>query len=276
MFATKTLLSECPRCADDHARKYSTRDIEDEKRKLVDENKKLQDAIAKHEEEKRRAVEEAMKLKTAAHRQAEHLSKLLRIKMTIVGDTSVGKSCLVACMINESKESFQMHENRTIEAAFNHLPPRATLNGIKADVQVWDTAGQARYDILKPMYLRGSNLVYVVFALNTRDSLERAEYFIQVAKRAAREDATVVLVGNKSDDMANRCISYDEGLKLQRETGIDFYFEVSARTRENLEESFQTVLDHLIDKHGYKLQKEQSSGVVIAPPPPGQVKSSCC
>jgi len=51
----------------------------------------------------------------------------------------------------------------------------------------------------------------------------------------------MVLVGNKSDDTANRKVTYDEAWKLCEELGCLAYYETSARDAINVDDVFYTV-----------------------------------
>lgn len=56
------------------------------------------------------------------------------------------------------------------------------------------------------------------------------------------EDVNVVLVGNKVDLESKRKVSYEEGVALSKEFGVEF-FEVSARKDTNVKESFRCLAE---------------------------------
>ena len=42
----------------------------------------------------------------------------------------------------------------------------------KVKLELWDTAGQARYESLRPLYFRGAWVVFLVFDVTNRSSFE--------------------------------------------------------------------------------------------------------
>ncbi len=50
----------------------------------------------------------------------------------------------------------------------------------------------------------------------------------------------VFLIGNKCDLNENRKVTYEEGLKFQQESKIDFFTETSAKIKHNTAEAFES------------------------------------
>ena len=82
-----------------------------------------------------------------------------KLKMVILGDSGVGKSCLLTRYVNNIYSEFF---TSTIGAAF------MTKNiDDKFRVDIWDTAGQERYRSLIPMYLKGAHIILLVLSSDT-------------------------------------------------------------------------------------------------------------
>mmetsp|Transcript_16049 Transcript_16049/g.43424 ORF Transcript_16049/g.43424 Transcript_16049/m.43424 type:complete len:115 (+) Transcript_16049:38-382(+) len=84
-------------------------------------------------------------------------SETVEAKVVVLGDTGVGKTCLVFRFI-EGK--FQSHGASTIGASF--MVKKMTLDGAKLTLQIWDTAGQERFRSMAPMYYRGAAAAILV------------------------------------------------------------------------------------------------------------------
>ncbi len=52
-------------------------------------------------------------------------------------------------------------------------------------------------------------------------------------------------MGNKADELSNRAVSFEEGKELASSLGIPF-FEVSAKSGEDVEMTFQCLLDTVV------------------------------
>ena len=80
--------------------------------------------------------------------------------MIIIGDTGVGKSCLLKrIMSNEFKEEFQV----TIGAEFGTF-------GMKVDskilnLQIWDTAGQESFRSVTRIFYKGAHFVILTYGI---------------------------------------------------------------------------------------------------------------
>ncbi|CDJ43767.1 RAB5C, member RAS oncogene family, related [Eimeria tenella] len=75
--------------------------------------------------------------------------KVLHFKLVLLGNTSVGKSCLV---VRFAKDEFYEYQESTIGAAF--MTQSVDLGDCVVKFEIWDTAGQERYRSLAPMYYR--------------------------------------------------------------------------------------------------------------------------
>ena len=77
-------------------------------------------------------------------------SNVVRLKLVLLGEASVGKSSLV---LRFARGQFISSHEPTIGAAF--LTQTLDLDDHTVKFEIWDTAGQERYHSLAPMYYRG-------------------------------------------------------------------------------------------------------------------------
>ena len=88
----------------------------------------------------------------------DHLFKLI-----IIGDTGVGKSCLMKrVMDNEFKQEHQV----TIGVEFGSFGLKINNQVIK--LQIWDTAGQESFRSVTRIFYRGAHCVFLTYDI-TRD-----------------------------------------------------------------------------------------------------------
>ncbi len=176
-------------------------------------------------------------------------------KVVLLGDTSVGKSCLANRFVNDSFFEFQ---EPTIGAAF--MTRNLEVGNYNIRYEIWDTAGQERYRSLAPMYYRGAMAAVVVYDITQEDSFKGAKTWIHEIKKKGRNDCIIVLVGNKSD--------LEDKRKVQKEGVYEYvhnekilYFEASAKSGDNVEHIFYII--------GEKLPKDtqyHSTNIKIDPP----------
>ena len=84
--------------------------------------------------------------------------------------------------------------------------------------------------------------------METLDSLDKVNQWIEEIKENNNEDSILVLVGNKSDLTPKRRIEREEIEQYCKNNGIEDYFETSAKSGENVHEVFKMVVNKLFIK----------------------------
>ncbi|KAL0417825.1 UNVERIFIED_CONTAM: Ras-related protein RABE1c [Sesamum radiatum] len=136
------------------------------------------------------------------------------IKLLLIGDSGVGKSCL---LLRFSDGSFTTSFITTIGIDFKIRT--VELDGKRIKLQIWDTAGQERFRTI------------------TTD----IRNWIRNIEQHASDNVNKILVGNKADmDESKRAVPTSKGQALADEYGIKF-FETSAKTNLNVEEVFFSI-----------------------------------
>jgi len=162
-------------------------------------------------------------------------------KLVLLGDSSVGKSCLVAQFVRGEFHDFQ---EPTIGAAF--LTATIALDDTSSSsvrLEIWDTAGQERYRSLAPMYYRGAAAAIVVFDLTSQESFTGAKSWVKELQRRGDANVVIALAGNKLD-VDGRVVEKEEATAFAEENGI-IYMETSAKTAHNVRELFVAVARRL-------------------------------
>nr|KJB66438.1 hypothetical protein B456_010G140100 [Gossypium raimondii] len=177
------------------------------------------------------------------------------IKLLLIGDSGVGKSCL---LLRFSDGSFTTSFITTIGIDFKIRT--IELDGKRIKLQIWDTAGQERFRTI------------------TTD----IRNWIRNIEQHASDNVNKVLVGNKADmDESKRAVPTSKGQALADEYGIKF-FETSAKTNLNVEEVFFSIArdikqrladsDSKAEPNTIKInQQDQAAGDAANAP-----KSGCC
>lgn len=105
------------------------------------------------------------------------------IKVVVVGDSGVGKTCL---MLRFVKDEFVSSTRATIgmdfctrQLAINSLNTAESSTVQRLTVQVWDTAGQEQYQSLTATYYRKAGGVMIVYDSNSRASFESLDKWLQ-------------------------------------------------------------------------------------------------
>ncbi|KAK4705818.1 hypothetical protein P7C70_g388, partial [Phenoliferia sp. Uapishka_3] len=153
-------------------------------------------------------------------------------KMLLIGDSGVGKSCLLLRFCDDAwTPSFITtigidFKIRTIE-----------LEGKRIKLQIWDTAGQERFRTITTAYYRGAMGILLVYDVTDERSFNNIRTWHANVEQHASEGVNKVLIGNKCDWTDKKVITEQQGQELADELGLR-YLETSAKTNINVEEAF--------------------------------------
>eukprot|EP00698_Gefionella_okellyi_P018074 TRINITY_DN5391_c0_g1_i3.p1 TRINITY_DN5391_c0_g1~~TRINITY_DN5391_c0_g1_i3.p1 ORF type:complete len:438 (+),score=114.47 TRINITY_DN5391_c0_g1_i3:168-1481(+) len=165
------------------------------------------------------------------------------VKLVLLGPDMSGKSAL---MTRFCESKFLDTYLATIGVEFMirtvSFADQPQLSGEDNNVkmQIWDSAGQERFQSISFNWYRKVEAFAVVYDMTNRQSFERALLVhdsLQRCKTAGSEYQNVVLVANKSDLAAQRAVSTHEGIMAARALKW-LYVETSAFTGENVETLF--------------------------------------
>eukprot|EP00345_Euplotes_harpa_P003759 CAMPEP_0168330238 /NCGR_PEP_ID=MMETSP0213-20121227/7599_1 /TAXON_ID=151035 /ORGANISM="Euplotes harpa, Strain FSP1.4" /LENGTH=209 /DNA_ID=CAMNT_0008333745 /DNA_START=16 /DNA_END=641 /DNA_ORIENTATION=- len=163
-------------------------------------------------------------------------------KMVLIGDSSVGKSCL---LIRFADDDFTENYVTTIGVDFRFRTLRIEDYSVK--LQIWDTAGQERYRTITNAYYRGADGIIVVFDLTNKESFVAVKDWLDEVRKCAPEDTLIIVFANKSDMYEDRQVSEEDIKNFKEKTGLDV-IETSAKSADNVEKGFLSLTVKLIDK----------------------------
>ncbi|CAD8043459.1 unnamed protein product [Paramecium primaurelia] len=165
-------------------------------------------------------------------------------KFIIVGDTNVGKSCL---LLQFTDSRFRNEHDATIGVEFGSRNLKINEKQIK--LQIWDTAGQESFKSITRSYYRGSIGGILVFDVTNRQSFEDVQKWYNEIQGYACDKIEMVIVGNKIDLEERREVKTEEAKKFAQKFGFD-YFETSAKTGENVDAVFESMANKVLAKIG--------------------------
>jgi len=157
------------------------------------------------------------------------------IKLLLIGDSGVGKSC---CLLRFSEDSFTPSFITTIGIDFKIRT--IELDGKRVKLQIWDTAGQERFRTITTAYYRGAMGILLVYDVTDERSFSHIKDWFNNVTQHATEGVNKILIGNKCDWEEKRVVSTERGQELADELGIPF-LEVSAKTNQNVDKAFTTL-----------------------------------
>ena len=174
------------------------------------------------------------------------------IKLVVVGDGAVGKTCL---LIAYTSNSFPTEYVPTV---FDNYTARVMVEGKTISLGLWDTAGQEDYDRLRPLSYPSTDVFLLCF------SLVNATSFANIKIRWLREvrhhcpNSKIILVGTKLDAREDpellaklqgqgiKPVESQDGENLAKEIGAIKYMECSALNQKGLKNVFDEAIKAIL------------------------------
>ncbi|CAG9324087.1 unnamed protein product [Blepharisma stoltei] len=163
-------------------------------------------------------------------------------KYIIIGDTAVGKSCL---LLQFTDKRFRTDHDLTIGVEFG--AKAILVNDQAVHLQIWDTAGQENFRSITRAYYRGAVGALLVFDMTRRSSFTSLHKWLEETKNNGNPDMVILLVANKCDLDSERTVTKDEALEFAEANKLK-YLETSAKTGLNVEEAFNLVGREIVNK----------------------------
>ncbi|KAE9445317.1 hypothetical protein C3L33_22785, partial [Rhododendron williamsianum] len=201
-------------------------------------------------------------------------------KLLLIGDSSVGKSCLLLRFADDIDFSIcQFQDDSYVDSYIStigvdfvslslSLPiccallcvvwfsciivlhnsirgliqkiRTVELEGKTSKLQIWDTAGQERFRTITSSYYRGAHGIIIVYDVTEMESFNNVKQWLNEIDRYANDTVCKLLVGNKSDLVENKVVDTQTAKAFADELGIPF-LETSAKDSINVEQAFLTM-----------------------------------
>ncbi|KAA8499555.1 Ras-related protein Rab-2A [Porphyridium purpureum] len=204
-------------------------------------------------------------------------------KYIIIGDTGVGKSCL---LLQFTDKRFTPIHDLTIGVEFGARI--VTIEDTQLKLQIWDTAGQESFRSITRSYYRGAAGALLVYDITRKDTFAHLESWLEDARQHSHSNMTIILVGNKADLEHRREVPRENGEAFAKQHGL-LFIETSAKDNINVDEAFmqtagmiyekvkEGTLDLNSEQHGVKLGGTANVSLFDEKATASDAsKSSCC
>ena len=166
-------------------------------------------------------------------------------KVVFLGDSGIGaKTSLINMIVSNV---FDKSVYTTTGVSYVSKIIQTELGGIR--LELWDTVGQEKYRLLNALFIKGAHCIILGYDVTNRHSFDsiRDFWYNKVKEKTEIDNVLIYLVGNKIDLDDLRKVENEEGKSLANDLNMKF-FEVSAKTRDGVDNLLEDIGDSLINK----------------------------
>lgn len=186
------------------------------------------------------------------------------IKLVVVGDGAVGKTCLLATYTtNKFPEEY-------VPTVYDNYAGLINYQNETYRLELWDTAGQEEYENLRPVSYPNTDAFLVCFSLISPNSLENVQRKWIPELKNYCPGIPYILIGLKSDlrdnfeshrndidDTDTAPIKTEDVEIIKNNIGAADYIECSSCLKHNVKEAFKLATKVAIEKKQAKTKKCQ-------------------
>jgi len=159
------------------------------------------------------------------------------LKIVILGESGVGKTTLLQQYLTAKVPA---HSKPTIGADFSKK--EIQIDDKIVTLQIWDTAGQEKFQSLGYAFYRGADCCALVYDITSRKSFDALskwrQGFIEHAGPDDPDAFPFVLIGNKIDKEPERQVPSSNAEQWCKQNGDIKYYETSAKENVSVSEAF--------------------------------------
>ena len=167
---------------------------------------------------------------------------MIKYKFIVIGSSGVGKTAIIKRLTEDTYDDQIMS---TIGVEYNTTTIQC--GGQEVQLQIWDTAGQEKFQSISKTYYRNAVGILVVYDITDRKSFDQLSIWVNEAQRLCDPNAVIHLLGNKADLESKRVVSISEALSFANANQMQ-YIETSAKKGENITQAFIRTTTELLNR----------------------------
>ena len=164
------------------------------------------------------------------------------IKMILLGDCGVGKTNIISRYLRDVFSESQMSTT-----GGNYAIKKINFNGATFHINIWDTAGQEKYNSVTKMFLQDSHILLLCYSIVDRNSFDNLDYWLKIATDITGNNIVLGVAGNKSDLFEREQVKDEEGENYAEKHKAIFKL-ISAKTnKEGIDQLFESLFKKYIN-----------------------------
>lgn len=171
-------------------------------------------------------------------------SAAVNLKITSVGNSEVGKSCLIK---RYCEGRFVKRYISTIGVDYG--VKKLTVKDVPVSINFFDLSGNEDYKLIRTEFYEDTNGIMMVYDLENKDSFASLVHWEEEMKRCGVDMTRIKIIvcGNKCDN-PGREVNVKDAVAWCKKRGY-MHFETSANTAQNVQEAFEQLFGLCVDQY---------------------------
>ena len=202
----------------------------------------------------------------------------LNCKVVIVGDTGVGKTCIIERYIHNR---YNDNQNATLVSSYTFKKVDIKQYNKSVSLDIWDTAGQEVYRSLSKNFYLNATIGILVYDISSRDTFNSIkEYWFEQLKNFGDEKMIFAIVGNKIDLFQNEQIPEKEARDYAKSINAGFHL-ISCKQRVGINDLFEDCVKRYLEannltKSNTNNEEKDDKKVILDIKNTKKEKKKCC
>jgi len=172
------------------------------------------------------------------------------IKIIVLGESGVGKSNII---IRYSGGQFDPNSVPNCTASF--IIKYLTFGNKIYRLNIWDTAGQEKYHSLTKIFIKDSNIVLLVYAVNDYETFKQLDFWYKTIKQAC-PNIVIGVLGNKIDLLQELNVDDEEAREKAKEFNGKFAYTSALNDDSGIDEIIEALVKDYIIKKGDSVENK--------------------
>ncbi len=203
--------------------------------------------------------------------------KTLSCKVVIVGDTGVGKTCLIERYIHNR---YDENQKATLVSSYTFKKIDIKAYNKTVSLDIWDTAGQEVYRSLSKNFYLSAAIGILVYDISSRATFNSIkDYWFEQLKTFGDENMIFAIVGNKIDLFQNEQIPEDEAREYAKSMNAGFHL-VSCKQKVGINDLFEDCVKRYLESNkltkGNNNDEKNNKRIFLDKTQTKKEKKQCC
>ena len=201
--------------------------------------------------------------------------KTYYVKIILLGESGVGKTNLINVYFDN-----EFNKNELTTSTPNQSFKTLQMNNKKLNVSIWDTMGQEKYRSLTRNFIKGSNIIILVYDITRRETFLELNYWANVTKELLGDEEIIFgVAANKIDLFENSEVDKNEGNEFSEKIGALFAETSGKDDPKGFKDFVNKLLEKLISNNNIieKIdQTEREESFQLKGKPHSKRRKKCC